>query len=1579
MPTTISLASAPNDLCEWKVREIPVTITSSGTPGWSTGELRVSIIYHQGTASELVIGPSIGTEIDYESGTRIVNVTIQPFFSCNDNVALSVILDADTGAHPAVSKTLNGIYSATRVYTGGPWGPFGGSGRAGCRWTTETVRIRMCDGIPVSEADIGSRIISTWGNEVDPDTLAVTTTHPYHLAASGGISFRNLAGSAITSTTFSAGSTEFRLRMNQIDPDVNLTLTNEAFPEESFAGQELSVINPYFSWNGLTGISAYEIRTGITIEAENTLSGPEGVGFSHFPTADFTVSADPVSAAIITKGNFTGNDTLVTAPLTLAAEGVRTGGTTLTLTFGSDTEPAAVSPPFTIGPPDFEWSGGPFSRFPLRFYSGESAGFTVTARSGSGAVLNRITAQNDWSVSGLSSAVTDLAAVNGAVTLTAAQGTFPAPSVVQDYTFGIQRASEPTLAGTQKLRLAGKASLNPSYEYTGTTLTVSGQLATHSEGISVRLTLTGDALQIMETTTDAPDGHFSASFAGIAPGGSYVIRAREEEDPGTSTESNPLTLTLPAAALPVWNIKLEDGAGPELDLIPGDGVSEPPLLVQSERTLTISLESGYPQGSPLVTLTVPGGAAVTGSLIWNAAAGSYDPVTFTETEISADGIYRIEVPEYTDALGAKAGPLSRRFHLMTNPGTRSVTGALHGWGYYPREEGSFSSCPEQLPPLSVPVWTPDGGTATITPVLGQPLRISSTAGSTRMIRRTWPDTVWNSLSGDLAGSADAVLEAMISVTVSTAGSPLTGTDSTGAEIRYRLPGPGMELRNGMRQLNLYLADLEPGTPWAGRRLAVTLFDGRVMLSGTVVGSPLVIRAETDNTGADPFWQVLWKDPSEESWHDTGLRVPFRLLPGGADGTPWTASVAFGHPSGSGQSSQSEWEFVRYSLYDTRYRLVPGDTFRIGTSHGQRAADNGEFYRSADIVLNGNPAADQPGVGINSVAVNLTREISPVPFTGVPVPVKIRYLLLDWDDSAETSTDGFQKENFPALWAGSGTTLPLPGAAPATAALLLDANGTVNGAGPATWNFQFTAADQARRSRRLVLLAVADAPLLPSPEGIKGHCPGTILKPDPLRTDFRVAAFQFLPDYYIRERESDQGTDMNSSWNSPDIRAAVFSGDPDSCNPHDLDPAFRYPAGFARGEAAVTTTPLETFADTKGGAGIMMSDAQIDGSTTPHRYNRIWARISNRGVVPGPANVQIYSCDSQIRTDFVPAMARDQAWEQIYGDTSAAGDARYLQNRFLVVRPKTGTTYPVEAVGAIPALCGNSTPTGMDRFFPLAEFRWYIPLAANVPDTGSVRHSCLACFINQQGWSTGVDTARRIDGGPMAGTPDLSDAGISIGPISAGSNNVTIRNQNIVDATPSDSPVNMLFRPDRFILSPVNYRLTFNKRPENWSFRLTAPGFNGRLIICLPPELVRKANLSGFKRLGAKDFDPAVKPIKALTRKLPMIEGGLVKPVKPKPGFTEWSVINNLAWFELNGKGGTLTGLTPDFRLTGKKAPRIRTDAVNLFFIAAPNSAPGLYPVLVEQLAGRNVIGAYTSVIRIRKRLIPPIKEPVNAP
>jgi hypothetical protein len=974
---------------------------------------------------------------------------------------------------------------------------------------------------------------------------------------------------------------------------------------------------------------------------------------------------------------------------------------------------------------------------------------------------------------------------------------------------------------------------------------------------------------------------------------------------------------------------------------PGGGASNVVFVLEPARSLAVQIRTLYPgEVPPSATLYKPGGAAVALSFTGLAAS------LLTQTTLDAAGQYRLHIEAYANGAGGSAGPADYYFAVVVpadyDAGARA--GALEGWGYFPREEGLPAACPENgADPdgdgLSVPTWTAQG-TGSPSAGNGSPLVFSSVLS----YARTYNAMYKNTAGGDPWG-ASAYVNAMVWA-AGTPGASANYFDADNPATALGLTGVGLRLRNGPYLCEICLLTV---VSTGQKRVGIRVFhaDPEVRafkLAAGVVdwGSP-----------ASPRTFLLKKAGSTYTVSVDGgaaiLTVGEKSLPRIHYEELSSTEFGFGVLEDCGQTAMTAtFDFVRYAVYDDAYEIDPAhapNALSVGFPELYRSAADQAVpcFRSPNIHLDGlagtDPAfaSDTPAV---AVSAQLTKTAAGA-LVGKPVPVKLRFCVADFDDSGplgNRSVLGFtDPSTFPAY--GGPEIKPVAGAAVSTRILSAAAGASVTPPPPAALTCSL-AVDRSRLRRRLFVLVYADAPLLASPGLAAGKGAGSYFDRTAaagVRSDSRGVVRQFLPDFYVRDFAGDDGTSNAGGWLSPDIALAIFAGDAAHTLPDPQGTAeSHYPKGFALGQPDPfdytpsgyipidSTNPDPT-------KKIKLTDSGWSDHPSQCYYNRSWVRLSNRGIVPGPANVQLYFLGSVLRAQFAPAdpSARNDAYEKLFAQLPTTLQ-NFVQTRFQRYDAAGNLTGLVEAV---PALSGFSDPAATKNYV-IAEFVWHVG-AAEVPPDPSDNHGCRAACVNlceQPAWTSGVDSA------PVVNTS------ASIWAANQATNNIAVRNSNIVQGEApgsADPPVTpkILIQDDSPVTHkklPNDFKPGFSKKQALWGIKLETADFPGTLVL-----RVASAVSSGARPLGLTELQP------------PLPE----RPLQPRYRF-----------FQLDKGAGGLEGIHP---AKGRQMVREQrgkpTPDVSLFFQPRPEARPGLYAVTLIQTADGKPVGGYRSVIAVLKR------------
>jgi hypothetical protein len=1044
---------------------------------------------------------------------------------------------------------------------------------------------------------------------------------------------------------------------------------------------------------------------------------------------------------------------------------------------------------------------------------------------------------------------------------------------------------------------------------------------------------------------------------------------------------------LPSVKVELTGVR--DPAASTAQIMPGQALH---LIDRTDCSVMITILTEYPAVTPpSATIEGPG---IIGTMSFSFPAGGLTSSPINEDVIDGNGEFVIRVSSYTNGAGNSTGAQVFRFLMTDFSALAESHGKLEGWGYYPREEGAPANCAEEhsasitglpswaqntIPPLAVPVGSPLG------------IRASSTASCTNF-KRAYPYSFKN--DGAINGSpwgADAYLEVCVSATVHAQGTVTNGHAKNGVAISFYPACAGFDLRNGPSRLQMRLVDTG-----AIKTIAVKLYDALYAqtwaVSATAVAwdSAQVLRVERSG-GTFTFFA---KAAGASSFGASILTVEEGDLPVDAADMD-AACVGFGAFDWVDQDIETSWEFVRYAFYDVKWAALPASAYKAGFLTAQRSGET-EFYRSPNIKIGGNSTAD-PVIGINSVSADIFYE-SAMSLTGINLPVKLRYCQADWNDVSEASINGFLRANFTNYYQTAGEFTPLNAARSAEALSIP--------CGPAStqvfastagipWNFVFGDDEKNRLSRRIVLYAVLDSPLLPTPVFHKGRLITGSLLPDVGKTDFRCAARQFLPDFYIRDSETDM-TGLSGGWLSPDITVGVYQG-PTGGGHADPDPAQTKEALYAAVQE--TTYPLAfarnfenySYLNTSGESVIKGCDAftlnQVDITLRDTGwtdftgipadrcyYNRVWVRLSNKGIVPGPVNVQVYFLDSEISSYGVdsarpvPAggVYKHHHWlwasPMIGGlpDTLRPG-SKVVQTKFhrftknvgveAASEPET-TQYRVDMTDAVPAFSGWSSLTGEARKFVVAEFIWHMPQAELTP---AGVHGCFGICLNLSGniTTTGESATSGVDTCGGAVNTVISNYN---------NNNVAQRNSNIVIGTapPADesntpgvnlkSHIDDSGHPKYHRALPNDFKLSLVTPKDKMGFLVDARELeDAEIIIRLPMKLAKDAKPRVFK-----EFFPEVDQ----SKRNPRMRKGFAQPFRyfAMPG-------GRIGYIERLLKGD-LSSMRKEYGKSGffKKPDRTELSGIKMYFRLGSKVKPGAYLLRISQTEDGKPIGGYDTTV-----------------
>jgi hypothetical protein len=1041
----------------------------------------------------------------------------------------------------------------------------------------------------------------------------------------------------------------------------------------------------------------------------------------------------------------------------------------------------------------------------------------------------------------------------------------------------------------------------------------------------------------------------------------------------------------------------ESGVARETTLTPGADSALILATAAAPCTLSVSIVTQFPG-------ITPPSAILGGPVSKGLTFLSNRLVANTET-LGAAGSYTLTVSEYKDGTGLTANAAVYAFTIQDASSYAAVPlnatkpDVLEGWGYFPREEGTPDNCLEALPAASflgpdaatkVPQWTGSIAAAgTIVAATGL-LAISYAGGVTApYYYRGYPYVMKNTGSTGDPWTARGYIEARLKA----GDTPETGGTAYNVATpaqKYDMTGVGLRIRNGPYCCDLVLLRLHGGTD---HRIGI-----RVHQSDTTARAYAISPAGVDWTSFKTIRVTKTLDASlVPSFAVTvsgiaaaGFTVKVTDLPRViATDSPSSSVVAFGVLDKVGQSLTATFDFVRYAFYDQKYEPGAGVSQTVGFPDLRRSTDSA-FFRSPNILFGIGATiydATDPRFTLDSTALQISARVTRVAAGALNargVAVKVRFCVADFDDTSEVSIAGFDlttPASIPTY--NNGTLKPVAGTS-SVAAVAIGAGASVTvQTGSVSWTADVGA--RTRTARRLFILAYTDAPLLGPPGLVDGadvtawfaRDAGGARGPDP-----RGVIRQFLPDYYILDMPGDAssaepGMGAAGQWLCPDVALGVFRGphggghatpDPRALK-EDLfaegTPAVtvkeaNYPLGFAQGCAndtyLNTLTPPSVQIDAYDAEANIASKITIsetgftDYDVTPDTqcyYNRIWVRLSNRGIVPGPANVQVFFLDTELlRNAFTPDAARPalgltplpaERYRWIWSDPVGQ---KFVQSTFQRYTP-SGSQYIVDMVRAVPALSGWSKPA--PREFVIAELIWHVDQAA-IP-ASTIVHGCRAVCINLPDPvpETGEASTSGIDTVPAALVPATP---VSIWGLNAASNNIAVRNADIVQGAPPPPPAQVNVK---CLVDPEGDPLTHRKLPSNyrpgagtpnivWGIGIDAKGFPvGELILRVPMEIAAGA-----------------KPDGALVEVFPKI----VVPHGKKP-----VVIPALPYRYFLLPGGA-KGQLQGIRVEKGGNMRAMRKGVNLCYRPVPDAEPGVYPVTIMQLANGKTAGGYRTTIVI---------------
>jgi hypothetical protein len=976
----------------------------------------------------------------------------------------------------------------------------------------------------------------------------------------------------------------------------------------------------------------------------------------------------------------------------------------------------------------------------------------------------------------------------------------------------------------------------------------------------------------------------------------------------------------PAGDTPSCAIALSGGAA-SADLM---AVGQVPTWTQSGCLLSVEVRTAYPTASqPTGRVLKPDG---TTALVLSF---SHYAATLDETVLDEDGIYTVVVDAFANNASNTMPATIRRFAMARNLAAGTAVRTVEGWGYYPREEGlPGSSADSAFHAHGDTGWLMDHALPVAAPAPGSRLCLTASAAGPSW-HRDYACAFGTDGDVTSVGNACAFAEAGFYFGAAPTGPYATVHDESGNTLSLRILGIALELWNGPLKLSAVVVDPGTGPCLALRVLRAS--DARYKLSSIKIdaGKLHLVRVEYDTAtkGYTLRHSALAGPPVLPLAYADSLGVAQDELLS-VEGTPYVAGVRFGVLDVCNQGFALEWEFARYGYLDANYAAAVDDPSIFGIVHTMRSGDPG-FYRSGDLKIGGSPTGEPADATDNSLSAVIAQK--PLASLSGDIPYKVRFFAVDWNETLASGVAGFFKAGFPPCYSAAKPGFaPLSGAGNAVKAGRAPASATGFEVGT-LWHFDV---QRSNLRRRLLVLAYMDSPFIPTP-AILPEAPlaGLLVDDSAAKTDYRCAIRQFLPDFYVRDTPTDHGESPGGAY-SPDIAMATYAG-AISSGAHQLsDPRGLaesvYPKGFAAGAPLVydyTPAGVIPIDSTDPAKPIKLTDtawSDFDGPPAQCFYNRVWVRLSNRGVVPGPANVQVFFLGSALRAAFDPVAARLPAYGAICSD-QACGER--VQSRFQQYDRTTGALQP-SLVEAVPALSGASDPLGAYPYV-IAEFLWHVA-QGNLPAADADKHGCRAACINLPRPSGATDSetwSRGIDEGPALALPWPS-----VWSVNSASNNVTVRNSNLVQAVPSDSShVSLKLRirngvPIGYRKLPNDFLQTFGGGKSVWGLSLDATGFvDGDLVLRIDAKAVPSVNLRGF--VEAKDETPTGAP----TYRFFALRGGAV---------------------------GTLSGVRALFGRDGMIA------AVSLFYVLG-SEAKGRYEIVLGQTAGGKVVGSYRTVVLAR--------------
>lgn len=1000
---------------------------------------------------------------------------------------------------------------------------------------------------------------------------------------------------------------------------------------------------------------------------------------------------------------------------------------------------------------------------------------------------------------------------------------------------------------------------------------------------------------------------------------------------------------------------------------------DPPDAPWGVFDLDVEVRTDYPsQYQPTGRIIGPAGFGVSGvmALDFQDHAVTALAVTGLAGIDIPRGAYTVVVDRYVNNAGVVC-PSSARSFVLSDSASPYVPhpGQLEGWGYFPREEGLPTVSPASPSAIGI-AWTLEpGSSGAVSAGSGSLLSISSSPMFRRRYRRPYPAAFDSAgITGKAPGNARYFIEAGLSANAATPGPGLAAFDATGAACLLRDTGVGMDIVNGPFRACLRLVERshDSGATWK-KSVGLPLFPSDCGLAAWAFGpdadwsQPRIYRLEVRKNGTT--FKCFLSDKVADSplaLVDSGISIPLSALPLSDTLSPREplavdqAEAIFGAAAANGYASvSSTWEYARYGFLDQAFDAFVQTDDKLGIWKAQNALDASAFRRSVDILigdplLSGAATADPNTSGSTITRVRISAAALPAlpaPLPQPPIPYKLRLFSLDWNEVHETDTAGFFPSGFPG-YATSGFSFiesHADLADPSTPALVPSSG--------STWTFNL---NQTNRKRRFALFAAIDSPLSTEPALLPARLISDMLQADPpgagtRRNDCRYAARQFLPDFYVRDTMSDTGQSPGSSL-SPDLALAVYRGNtlPDP----QLTAETTYPWGFAKGDPMpydYSPDGVITIESSDAAKPIKLTDSGwTDYDATNCYYNRMWMRVSNRGIVPGPARSQIFFLGSALRAAFDPygTDARNDDYEKIYANAALTS---YVQTKYQLYNPSVRAKPTM--VDAIPALSGASDPATL-KGYAIAEFVWHVPASA-LPTSPGDAHGCRTACVNVPNTSSHPDFSTGIDEASLPATID------SVWSADRHDNNIAVRNSNIVQGRLPDGTENATvtqkikvkdYTPVNYSRLPNDFTLSFSKRYAIWGLSLDARRFpKGAAVLRVPARLCTSVTLKDCEELFQ---GKAEKPLLAGNNLFDLKKPGAFQP-KPQGGEYRLFVI-------AGGTLGHILGLSPVILANRKQ--RVLSSAVDIFYLAEPKTTPGRYSLELAQTANGKTVGSFRTTI-----------------